>query len=318
MDKSQQYFLAIAQSGSFKKASEHLSVSQPSLTVAIKKLENNMGVTLFHRHAKGIELTEYGILLKQHVLEQQEKQLHLMHQIEDMKQKVHGKIKLGTGEAWWELLVREVVARYQQSQPDSSFHLEFGNNQTLIHHLVKGELDLVVGHELAGLAEQTRVTFHPMFQDHEAIYVADDHPLLSADDTQQPLQQFPLIRVTPSHQRHQAVLSAESTRQNIISQQERTFNRVCYDIDSLTASIDMLKMSQAIMPYTDKLANWLGQRGVTTLSVNRQKIGNIGIYTKNGISSEKIELFINLLQQAVQRWGSSLSSSDSSHRQQGA
>ena len=93
-----------------------------------------MGVTLFHRHAKGVELTEYGVLLKQHALEQQEKQLHLIHQIEDIKQKVHGKIKLGTGEAWWELLVKKVVAQYQQSQPDSSFHLEFGNNQTLIHH----------------------------------------------------------------------------------------------------------------------------------------------------------------------------------------
>lgn len=116
MDKNYRYFLTIAQCGSFKKASDTLLISQPSLTVAIKKLENDMGVTLFHRRSKGVELTEFGVLLKEHVLQQQDKHLQLEHKIKDMQQRHYGKIKLGTGEAWWDLFVKK---RYQSIKPSN-------------------------------------------------------------------------------------------------------------------------------------------------------------------------------------------------------
>ena len=304
MDKNYRYFLMIAQSGSFKKASERLFISQPSLTVAIKKLENDIGVTLFHRHAKGVELTDYGILLKEHVLQQQDKHFQFVHQIEDMKQRVHGKIKLGTGEAWWELLVKQIISQYQTNQPGSSFHLEFGNNQALVHHLVQNELDLVVGHEIIGLSEDVRVSFCPLFQENEAIYVKTNHPLLADEHYADQLARYPLIRVTPTHSRHLAVLAAENARQSIIYEQERILDRVCYDIDSLAASIDMLNMTEAVMPYTDKMQHWLKQKGIETLAINKKQIGNVGVYTKYGVKNEKVALFIELLQQAVQQWQS--------------
>ncbi len=54
------YAIAITESGSFNKAAENLYVSQPSLTSAIHDLENEIGITIFHRSGKGVSLTNDG------------------------------------------------------------------------------------------------------------------------------------------------------------------------------------------------------------------------------------------------------------------
>ena len=54
------YFVAVAQNGSFSKAAEMLSLSQPTLSLAVKKLEEELGVKLFYSFNKRQELTDEG------------------------------------------------------------------------------------------------------------------------------------------------------------------------------------------------------------------------------------------------------------------
>ncbi len=54
------YFVAVAQNGSFSKAAEMLSLSQPTLSLAVKKLEEELGVRLFYSFNKRQELTDEG------------------------------------------------------------------------------------------------------------------------------------------------------------------------------------------------------------------------------------------------------------------
>ncbi len=54
------YFEALAQQGHFGRAAEVCSISQPALSVQIKELEENLGVTLFERDARNIRLTAFG------------------------------------------------------------------------------------------------------------------------------------------------------------------------------------------------------------------------------------------------------------------
>ena len=55
------YFIAVAEEGSIIAASRALNITQPALSRQIRDLEGNIGVPLFERHAKGVQLTEAGL-----------------------------------------------------------------------------------------------------------------------------------------------------------------------------------------------------------------------------------------------------------------
>src|SRR6185503_11390147 len=57
-----QYFVTIAEERSFTRASERLWVAQPGLSTHIRRLESELGVRLFDRHARGVDLTDAGEL----------------------------------------------------------------------------------------------------------------------------------------------------------------------------------------------------------------------------------------------------------------
>lgn len=296
INKSIKYFLAVAKHGNIKRASDELFLSQPSLTSAIKKLEAELGAPLFNRLSKGVELTAYGVKFRSFAQEQQEQYFALKHQFNDMQQRQFGKIKIGTGEVWWEHIVKPTVAYYQQQNPTSSFHLEFGNNLTLLSHLMQGDIDLFVGHEVLDLSEHCRVMFEPLFQDYESIYVGSQHPLaqsqqLSTGLAMETIDQYPLLRVTPSHPRHQSVLA------NGLPHNTELDERIIYDVDSVSASIDMLKMTPAVMPYSNHAHEWLTSQGLVMINIDHAKVGNIGIYTKIGESKTRVGAFCSNLKQ---------------------
>jgi len=60
------YFIEIANTKNLSRASERLGISQPSLTIAVKRIEASMGTSIFHRHKGGVELTQAGKQLLAH------------------------------------------------------------------------------------------------------------------------------------------------------------------------------------------------------------------------------------------------------------
>ncbi len=64
--KQLRYFVTVANAASFTRASSILRISQPALGLQIKKLEDELGTPLLHRHSRGVELTEAGTKLLKH------------------------------------------------------------------------------------------------------------------------------------------------------------------------------------------------------------------------------------------------------------
>ena len=65
--KQLEYFLEIARMGSVSKAAQMLNISQPPLSMQLKALEDELGVPLFNRTKRGLEITPEGQIGRAHV-----------------------------------------------------------------------------------------------------------------------------------------------------------------------------------------------------------------------------------------------------------
>jgi LysR family transcriptional regulator, nitrogen assimilation regulatory protein len=59
------HFLAIVEAGSLSRAADLLRIAQPALTHSVRSLEDDLGVGLLERHARGVTLTEFGRVLEE-------------------------------------------------------------------------------------------------------------------------------------------------------------------------------------------------------------------------------------------------------------
>jgi DNA-binding transcriptional LysR family regulator len=97
-------FHAVADAGSLTHAGAQLHLSQSAISRQIRGLEDQLGATLFHRHARGLLLTEQGELLYQATVEMAKRLTHAAAQIKDLKDEVFGDLRVtttaGFGTSW--------------------------------------------------------------------------------------------------------------------------------------------------------------------------------------------------------------------------
>lgn len=116
-------FHAVADAGSLTHAGDQLHLSQSAISRQIRGLEEQVGATLFHRHARGLLLTEQGELLYQATIEMTKRLTHAAAQIKDLKDEVFGDLRVtttaGFGTSW---LAPRLPALFE-AHPDLSVHL---------------------------------------------------------------------------------------------------------------------------------------------------------------------------------------------------
>ncbi len=116
-------FHAVAQAGSFTHAGEELNLSQSAVSRQIGALEDDLGVPLFHRHARGLILTEQGETLSATAHDIFERLTTVQAVIADSKSKPTGTLRVtttvGLGSTWLTPRIGEFIERY----PDISVSL---------------------------------------------------------------------------------------------------------------------------------------------------------------------------------------------------
>src|SRR6478735_1170351 len=96
------YFVAIAEERSFTRAAERLWVAQPGLSTQIRRLESELGVELFERHTRGVDLTDAGELFLSRARVALAAAEVAGATASDLKSGLVGSVRLGiaTGAAW--------------------------------------------------------------------------------------------------------------------------------------------------------------------------------------------------------------------------
>ena len=116
-------FQAAAEAGSFTHAGEIIGLSQSAVSRQVSALETELGVTLFHRHARGLRLTEEGELLfrtaKDVLLRLENTRAKLMDASETPRGELRVTTSVGLGSGWLAPRMREFVEAY----PDVSVQL---------------------------------------------------------------------------------------------------------------------------------------------------------------------------------------------------
>lgn len=137
-------FYAVAKSGSFVKASEILYVSQPAISMSIKKLEDQLDIKLFKRNNKGIQLTEHGTKLLFYIetmfntLNTAEKRL------KEDKNLNNGEVRIGVPTHIGIFLVNDLIEGFKELYPGVKFLIENRSTQELINMLTKREIDIII------------------------------------------------------------------------------------------------------------------------------------------------------------------------------
>ena len=113
-------FHAAAEAGSFTHAGEQLGLSQSAVSRQVSALEQALSVSLFHRHARGLILTEQGELLYRTAHDVFMKLEAARAQLSDSREKPHGDLKVtttvGIGVAWLTPRIGEFLDLYPDIQ----------------------------------------------------------------------------------------------------------------------------------------------------------------------------------------------------------
>lgn len=139
-----EYFVAVAECGTVRGAAARLGISQPALTKAIRRLEDEVGVVLFDRQTCGVRLTVYGCSLLRHARNLQASLKEARDEIAALRAGVAGRIRIGAGPSWERSVLPQAIACFTAGQPGVQIHVQGGADDTLKSQLRVGELDFVL------------------------------------------------------------------------------------------------------------------------------------------------------------------------------
>ena len=175
-----QYFVAVAEQGSVTRAAQKLSISQSSITEAVKELEADLGVTLFDRHPRGLSITHNGHQFLRHATKILGTVSDARNSFSDAGARTGGSLNIGVTSLVAGYVLSDLLARYRRACPDVEVSAIEDNGSYLEHLLVGGELDVAVM-IISNLRDRMALQAEILETSPYRLWLPIGHPLVSAD-----------------------------------------------------------------------------------------------------------------------------------------
>jgi LysR family hydrogen peroxide-inducible transcriptional activator len=169
-----EYFEAVAELRHFGKAAERCFVSQPTLSGQVKKLEEELGVSLFERGRGGVILTNEGQELLANVQEVLTASRRLVERAKALRDPMAGRVRMGIFPTLSPYLLPHVVDKIHKAFPDLEIYLVEDQTHRIEEKLRNGDLDVLV---LALPVEDSRFEIRPLFKEPFQLAVPAGHEL---------------------------------------------------------------------------------------------------------------------------------------------
>ena len=170
-------FLVVHQTGSFSRAAENLFITQPAVSKRVAALENALGVSLFDRIGKTVQLTEAGAALVpgyQRIIDEISESQRI---ISNLRSTTSGLLSLATSHHIGLHRLPPVLRQYARRYPEVELQLQFMDSEQACDQVLRGEIELAIV-TLPGEPDQ-RLAMQSVWHDPMHCVVASDHALAS-------------------------------------------------------------------------------------------------------------------------------------------
>lgn len=144
MFRSLTYVKEVYETRSFSKAAKNLFISQPSLSLTIKKFENDIGIVIFDRSTNPIRLTEAGEIYMDGIIRILDIANDLKNYIDDYNDLKAGKLTIGAPHTFSNYLVPTLIAQFHVEFPQIEIRLVEADLLSAQDMLLRGDIDLVI------------------------------------------------------------------------------------------------------------------------------------------------------------------------------
>ena len=191
------YIVTLAREKHFGHAAERCHVSQPTLSVAVRKLEDELGIALFERSKNSIRVTEIG----ERIVEQAQRvldQAGVIHELaQDGKNQLNSPLKVGAIYTIGPYLFPHLLPELRRAAPGMSLFIEEDYTGGLRDRLRHSELDAII---VALPFEEPEVVTLPLYDEPFVVLMPGDHPLAQYDAIEShQLADQPLLLLGPGH-----------------------------------------------------------------------------------------------------------------------
>ncbi|SFS91668.1 LysR family transcriptional regulator [Paenibacillus sp. 453mf] len=190
MYEEMQAFAAVVEQSSLNQASKLLNLSQPALSRKIAKLEDELGVTLFNRVGKRLELTSIGRLAYDFAIEQQQQQLKFLQALAQFKDDTDSAITLGASLTTLQTTLPPLITAFMDNHPHAEIKLVTGKTHEIVSSVRDKQADVGI---VASSINEPGLNCLPLFDDHLELVVASTHPLSGQASKMDDLQKMPMI-----------------------------------------------------------------------------------------------------------------------------
>ena len=232
---------AIAQQGSFRRAADTLYISQPAVSLQIQNLERQLGIPLFDRGGRQVQLTEAGHIL----LEYSDRILSLCQEAKrallDLQDLKRGTLMLGASQTVGTYVMPLLVGQFWKAYPHISVQLLVQSTRRITQKLIGGELDLaIVGGEVP-LELRGSLQVLPFAQDEFVLVTSPTHEQGLWDSV--PVDHRSVLRKSDlDHLQFITLDSQSSTRQTLDrSLQQCGLNPTAFAVQMELSSIEAIK-----------------------------------------------------------------------------
>jgi DNA-binding transcriptional LysR family regulator len=171
-----QAFLAIVETGSLGRAAESLHLTQPALSRIVKRMEQQLRVTLFERRPNGMELTTFGQALLPYALHLTKEANLAIEEINVRLGLGRGTLRIGAVASAAVMVLPGVLKHMLQRWPNLHIQITEAVEDRLVAGLVNNEIDVVLSGQIAETEEVMQVADHK-FTDCSRVVAAATHPL---------------------------------------------------------------------------------------------------------------------------------------------